>query len=71
MPSSGNRPEIQQGSLPGGEDTTWHERTLTRGQRAEADLATYAHALVIIEGNERGRRIRLGTIPLTIGRRDG
>ena len=71
MPS-GDRSEIPQGSLPRVEDATLHERTLTinvLGTRTEADLATYAHALVIIEGHERGRRISLGTVPLTIGRR--
>jgi len=39
------------------------------GSRAEGDPASYTHFLVVVDGNERGRRIRLGTA-LTIGRRE-
>jgi len=58
--------------MPESGDAAWFERTLTitaEGRRAEADLASRTHFLVIVEGNERGRRVSLGTTPVAIGRR--
>jgi serine phosphatase RsbU (regulator of sigma subunit) len=68
VPSSGDRTDFQQDAA----DAALHERTLTMnvaGFRPEADPASYAHFLVVIEGTERGRRIRLAPA-LTIGRRE-
>jgi hypothetical protein len=79
VPNSGDKSDFQQGSVTRTEDAggpAWHERTLAAtalrrpGAGAEAEAASRVHFLVIVEGDEPGRRIAMGTTPVTIGRRE-
>jgi len=68
VPGSSDRSDFPQDAA----DAALRERTLTMnvmGSRPEADPAAYTHFLVVVDGNERGRRIHLAPA-LTIGRRE-